>query len=200
MQVLRVRGRVARSHAAQVLQDGDLVLAVNGQPVTSYGHVEGIIGAGSFSRADAPPQAPTSAAGQTAGAEPAAAAASSTSLSESVGSAGSFESKAGGPDSKAGKACAAHMPHSPQPDSSLLIKAARHSSPALQCEDKGAFGMPQVSLTIFRAPVVEEVRVQLGSEDGLGTCRLVHWCGALFQVSILLIASARGFAFLSPDL
>lgn len=43
MQVLRVRSCVAGSHAQQVLHDGDLVLAVAGQPVTSFTALEGII-------------------------------------------------------------------------------------------------------------------------------------------------------------
>ena len=70
----------------------------------------------------------------------------------------------------------------------MLIKAARPSSPGVDSQSgpaetqKGNLEMPQVALTIFRAPRVEEVRVQLGREDGLGTCRLIHWCGAMFQV------------------
>jgi pro-apoptotic serine protease NMA111 len=42
-QVLRVRSTVAASHAREVLQDGDMVLAVDGQPVSCFGHVEKII-------------------------------------------------------------------------------------------------------------------------------------------------------------
>ncbi|KAL4517828.1 hypothetical protein Ndes2526A_g02205 [Nannochloris sp. 'desiccata'] len=42
-QVLRVRSTVAASHAKEVLQDGDMVLAVNGQPVSCFGHVEKLI-------------------------------------------------------------------------------------------------------------------------------------------------------------
>ena len=43
LQVLRVRSCVAGSHAQQVLRDGDLVLAVAAQPVTSFTAVERII-------------------------------------------------------------------------------------------------------------------------------------------------------------
>lgn len=39
-QVLRVRSRAAGAHAAEVLQDGDMVLAVAGQPVASFAAVE----------------------------------------------------------------------------------------------------------------------------------------------------------------
>jgi S1-C subfamily serine protease len=42
-QVLRVRSTVAASHARDVLQDGDMVLAVNGKPVSCFGHVERLI-------------------------------------------------------------------------------------------------------------------------------------------------------------
>jgi hypothetical protein len=42
-------------------------------------------------------------------------------------------------------------------------------------------GMPPVSITLFREGRVEEVAVRLGFEDGLGTDRLVHWCGAQLQ-------------------
>jgi hypothetical protein len=36
-------------------------------------------------------------------------------------------------------------------------------------------------VTIFRGGQVVELGVQLGVEDGLGTGRLVHWCGAQLQ-------------------
>jgi len=42
-QVLRVRSTVAASHAKEVLHDGDMVLAVNGKPVSCFGHVEKLI-------------------------------------------------------------------------------------------------------------------------------------------------------------
>ncbi len=42
-QALRVRSTVAGSHAREVLHDGDIVLAVNGEPVSCFGHVEKII-------------------------------------------------------------------------------------------------------------------------------------------------------------
>lgn len=41
----------------------------------------------------------------------------------------------------------------------------------------------EVPLRIFRGGEVLEVGVQLGLEDGLGTDRLVHWCGAQLQAS-----------------
>ncbi|WIA19090.1 hypothetical protein OEZ85_003739 [Tetradesmus obliquus] len=44
-QALRVRSTVANSHAAQVLRSGDMILAVNGQPVSSFTDVESVIAA-----------------------------------------------------------------------------------------------------------------------------------------------------------
>lgn len=44
-QVLRVRSTTAESDAARVLSSGDMILAVNGQPVTSFTDVESIIAA-----------------------------------------------------------------------------------------------------------------------------------------------------------
>ncbi len=179
MQVLRVRGCVAHSHAAKILKDGDLVLAVNGQPVTSYGHVEGIVAACSLNatpdpslnltvpQEDPSPKLPIAAVISTSGM-------SQSDLSGSAGKAGTVEE-----DNKV--ECGQQQP-------AMLIKAARSSSPGLDPQpgpaetQEGCLEMPQVALTIFRAPRVEEVRVQLGREDGLGTCRLIHWCGAMFQV------------------
>ena len=40
----------------------------------------------------------------------------------------------------------------------------------------------EVPLRIFRGGEVLELGVRLGLEDGLGTDRLVHWCGAQLQV------------------
>jgi hypothetical protein len=44
-QVLRVRSTTAESDAARVLSSGDMILAVNGQPVTSFTDVESIMAA-----------------------------------------------------------------------------------------------------------------------------------------------------------
>lgn len=50
-QVLRVRSTTAESDAARVLSSGDMILAVNGQPVTSFTDVESIIAAVGLSSA-----------------------------------------------------------------------------------------------------------------------------------------------------
>ena len=214
--MLRVRSCVAGSHASQVLKDGDLVLAVNGQPVTSYRDVESIVAAASLAAqplldpSSNPPEAQSpdgvdnqqciatsvaksddksllsATAAGTAGAGSPRTESPSTavSLNSSAGTAGAeaVESKS---FSTAGKT--ASMPGSQQ-DGSHLIKAARPDElnrSQLESgaeEQQGHLAVPQVSLTIFRAPEVQQVQVQLGSEDGLGTCRLIHWCGAMVKV------------------
>lgn len=42
---------------------------------------------------------------------------------------------------------------------------------------------PVVMLTIFRQGAIHKFCVKLGKEDGMGTRRIVHWCGAQIQVS-----------------
>ncbi len=155
------------------------MLAVNGQPVTSYGHVEGIVAACSLNATPHPPLNPTAPQEDPSPKLPIAAVTSTSGRSQSdlSGSAG----KAGTVDEDNEVDCGQQQP-------AMLIKAARPSSPRLNTQPEpaetqdGSLEMPQVALTIFRAPWVEEVRVQLGREDGLGTCRLIHWCGAMFQV------------------
>lgn len=183
MQVLRVRSCVARSHAAEVLKDGDLVLAVNGQPVTSYGHVETIVAACSLAdqmTSISPHQC----------ADPV----SPSSITPTV-PAELLQSKTSSPQSLTHKAEPVHeaavidTQTQHQADSHTLIKAARPDNSGLELSrlpvvsQEGTAAMPQVLVTICRGSVVQEVEVQLGSEDGLGTRRLIHWCGAMFQVS-----------------
>ncbi len=173
-----MRGCVAGSHAAEVLKDGDLVLAVNGQPVTSYGHVEGIVAACSLAARPilTPPYPPQSSTAPQENPPQKSLIADVTSTSGSgLKGSNSREGKAGATDE-------ANLGDIGQPEPAVLIKAARPGSARSESQ-QGILEMPQVLLTIFRAPRVEEVRVQLGSEDGLGTCRLIHWCGAMFQVT-----------------
>ena len=176
-----MRSCVARSHASQVLKDGDLVLAVDGQPVTSYGHVETIVAACSLAAQpiSVPPhQTPDSYVGSTHAMPAEPSHSKSSSPQHLTGKAGpSLEAAAVGNSTRDPTA------------SPKLIKAARPDSCELDSSrlamdsQQAAAAMPQVSVTICRGGIVEEVEVQLGSEDGMGTCRLIHWCGAMFQVS-----------------
>ena len=45
----------------------------------------------------------------------------------------------------------------------------------------------EVQLKICRDGKVQKVAIQLAHDHGLGTRRLVHWCGAQFQVSMFII-------------
>ena len=178
-----MRSCVARSHAAQVLKDGDLLLAVNGQPVTSYGDVETIVAACSVAAqaTSVPPHQtpdPDSPSGSTR-AMPAEPSPSKSSSPQQL--TGKTEQSHG--------AAAVSSETQHQGGSPKLIKAARPDNPELDSSrlpmepQQGAVTRPQVSVTICRGSVVQQVEVQLGSESGLGTCRLIHWCGAMFQVS-----------------
>jgi hypothetical protein len=63
-QVLRVRSTTAESDAARVLISGDMILAVNGQPVTSFTDVESIIAAVGLSSSGWKQQGQAAAAGE----------------------------------------------------------------------------------------------------------------------------------------
>ena len=182
--MLRVRSCVAHSHAAKVLKDGDLVLAVNGQPVTSYGHVESIVAACSLA-AQAPSVTPSHRKTLLTGSVFSNAHAQRAGVSCESGD----EARPLPDETELDVAAIVRDKTQHDDDSSMLIKAARPDSPGADSAhvgaqtQQGAPAMPQVSVSICRGSKVEEVEVQLGSEDGLGTCRLIHWCGAMFQVS-----------------
>ncbi len=61
-------------------------------------------------------------------------------------------------------------------DGGAAVAACSSKAPGV-----GAFTPVVVSVTLFRAGHIMEVEVQLGQEDGMGTGRLVHWCGAQLQ-------------------
>ena len=180
--MLRVRSCAAHSHAAEVLKDGDLVLAVNGQPVTSYSHVETIVAACSLAA-----QTPSPAPRQPPHAPGTAPAVSSKMMEVS------HDLTHSGRETVPTKEEQLNRPPELQQqddDLSMLIKAARFPSSESECSalqaeaQHDAVAMPSVSVTICRGSAVQDVEVQLGREDGLGTCRLIHWCGAMFQVSV----------------
>ena len=188
LQVLRVRSCVAHSHAADVLRDGDLVLAVNGQPVTCYSHVESLVAA-AYLAAQTPlghsePFNQTSAlVSMSSSKHHTVPAASEPQMQKSLSKIGSLADKTEQPD---GQAASLSQQSN---DSLMLIRAARPDDFHAEASGKHSDSLqdtlftPQVSVTICRGSAVQDVAVQLGSEDGLGTCRLIHWCGAMFQVS-----------------
>lgn len=56
---------------------------------------------------------------------------------------------------------------------------------------------PSVVLTVFRASAVQEICVRLGREDGMGTGRIVHWCGAQIQVGTRVPGDDKTLLFVS---
>jgi len=129
-QVLRVRSTVAGSDAQRILKDSDMILAVQGRPVSSFADVECII------------------------ASVAATAGEDNDNDERREHWRRTKRVRRGPSSK-------KMRCSPTPPPTPL---------------------PSVRLTLFRSGGrIEDVSVRLGLEDGLGTDRVVHWCGAQLQ-------------------
>ena len=55
----------------------------------------------------------------------------------------------------------------------------------------GADASAEMQLKICRAGRVQKVSVRLAQDCGLGTQRLVHWCGAQFQVRGPHVAPAQ---------
>ena len=139
-QVLRVKSTVAASHAQEVLRDGDMVLAVAGQPVSSFGDVENII-------------------------------------------------KAYEEERNSGKGIKGGNSQSPEERSRSFSDQVGLETNITSTDHSVA---PAVPLTIFRSGEVSQVSVRLGIEDGLGTDRLVQWCGAQLQAPHRAVRE-RGF-------
>lgn len=157
-QVLRVRSMVAGSSAAGQLRAGDMLLAVNGRPVTCFKDVEGAIAAAAV-------------AGE--GSADAAAAAATRAAKRRRSSQGGG---AAGNGAVAGGAAA-------EPVAVCVGASGLHTSSEASLDAAGAASAapPSVQLNICRAGEVCEVAVELGSEDSMGTGRLIHWCGAQVQ-------------------
>ncbi len=207
-------------HFLQVLKDADMVLAINGAPVSSYNDVERIIAE----------VAAAHAAGAAGAAGPAGAAAGQEDGGQAavVGSppAKRPRTEDGGSSSGEGDG-----------DVPAAANGGGTSEPGSGSEGEEAAagaGLPEVQLTIFRDGAVQQVAVRwvagwrsvgglaglvlvlggwiswqdivgpvlgyqaniptpgcrLGREDGLGTDRLVHWCGAQLQVRLRVLAAS----------
>lgn len=154
-QVLRVRSCVAQSPAAQVLRSGDMLLAVAGRPVTCFQDVERLISE----------TAAAAAAAKRAG--PGAAAVSEERSAAEQGDA-----------SGRGRAREEGEGEGPASKRARVEEAGEEAGSAAAAPGPAA---PSIHLTIYRAGAVLDVEVVLGREDGMGTGRLVHWCGAQLQ-------------------
>ena len=151
-----MRSTVAGSHAAQVLKGGDMILAVNGKPVTCFSDVEDVLASGSFGLGS-----------KTNVAEAAVERAEETPSKRRRTSVG-----------KGGKAPATVTEASPKPSPAAASGQVTGSG--------GAAAL--MTLTVFRSgqDAVQEVLLQPGLEDGMGTNRIVHFCGAQLQVGVAL--------------
>ena len=150
-----MRSTVAGSHAAQVLKGGDMILAVNGKPVTCFSDVEDVLASGSFGLGSKTNVA--GAAVERAEETP------SKRRRTSVG--------------KGGKGPAAVTEASPKPPPTAAASGQGTGH-------DGAAAL--MTLTVFRSgqDAVQEVLLQPGLEDGMGTNRIVHFCGAQLQVGV----------------
>ena len=186
-QVLRVRGTVARSPAAEVLSGGDMVLQINGRPVTCFRDVDDAIAAACAAAA---------AGGARRGGGGGA---------ESDGDDGDSDAEDGGGGGGGGSAAVA-------PRAAKRRRRAQQGANgvAAAMDVDGGGGakqedeqqqqdghqqdehqqqpapppppLPEVTLTIFdRSRAIRDVRVRLQQECGMGTSRLVHWAGAQLQ-------------------
>lgn len=59
-----------------------------------------------------------------------------------------------------------------------------------------AAGPPEVTLRVCREGRALSVDVRLARENGLGTARLVHWCGAQIQVRGAASAHVAGLRYM----
>ncbi|KAG2499918.1 hypothetical protein HYH03_002205 [Edaphochlamys debaryana] len=175
-QVLRVRSCVAQSHASKVLRSGDMLLAMAGRPVTCFQDVERLISsAAAAAAAGAGPSGAASSCGSGAqgairgAGEPAGPGAPAPEGTNGTGTSASGRDDAG-PDGPPAKR--------PRPSEAPAAAAG-----ALVPSTSGPTQMlpSPMHLTIYRSGAVQDVEVVLGREDGMGTGRLVHWCGAQLQ-------------------
>ncbi|KAI3430723.1 hypothetical protein D9Q98_005309 [Chlorella vulgaris] len=177
-QVLRVRSCLAGSDARRVLRDADLVLAIGGQPISSFNDVERVI-------------VQAAAAAETAAVvavSPPGAGAGAPGTSGVPGSAAGQQDQEA-PPMKRARVAASEGVEQAGLATGMEVDVGQPVAPAVPTAVPAAVPVPaqaqlpevSLSLTIFRDGEVQEVAVRLGQEDGLGTDRLVHWCGAQLQ-------------------
>ena len=177
-QVLRVRNVVAGSLAADVLRSGDMILAVNGSPVTCFGDVEAVLSGGTSGGAAILPvgeDASVVEAGKEAGISSPPGTKRRKMTTTSPSAAGDADPASSGKGGKGKKGSALSSPASAVSSSPV--------PPAFPKHDEVADPNP-MSLTVFRSSDQEvmEIKLRPGVEDGMGTGRIVHFCGAQIQV------------------
>eukprot|EP00200_Dunaliella_tertiolecta_P008556 CAMPEP_0202391600 /NCGR_PEP_ID=MMETSP1127-20130417/91921_1 /ASSEMBLY_ACC=CAM_ASM_000462 /TAXON_ID=3047 /ORGANISM="Dunaliella tertiolecta, Strain CCMP1320" /LENGTH=1117 /DNA_ID=CAMNT_0048994043 /DNA_START=31 /DNA_END=3384 /DNA_ORIENTATION=+ len=195
-QVLRVRSTVAASHASKVLRSGDMLLAIAGKPVTCFRDVESLISA--FNSC-APVHAHRDAHSNGGATKQQHHQQSGQRRARGVGG----SDGEGQPPRKKGPGAQTsgepqHQQHqqqdgadgaslnngsqgeSLQGEGAPAAASAPHTSGGSNIGN-GNSSAPWIPVTIFRSGQIMETHVQLGLEDGMGTNRILHWCGAQLQ-------------------
>ncbi|KAL6760325.1 hypothetical protein V8C86DRAFT_2557091 [Haematococcus lacustris] len=198
-QVLRVRGTVADSHAASQLRCGDMVLAIAGTPVTCFRDVEAIILAQEQPEATAACPVPhyvaaEGAVGLCEQAPPGQHLGKKRKAEEVLEKPSQENEAQQGQQAPTCKSSAMAGGQATQElvgvdaqiqDSAHTGSVARPHTTAPVTEQAASplTPLPSLPITIFRGTELMQVTVQLGSEAGMGTSRVLHWCGAQLQSS-----------------
>jgi hypothetical protein len=209
--VLRVRSCVADSPAAAVLASGDMILQINGRPVTCFGDVDEALAAAAEGKAagsgggagegGGAPASKRRRGGSTGGRGAAAAQRRGKAKAKEDGEAAPAEG-----EQQEGKPVAAAVAES---GGDGAATNGVHASGGEQQQEAAAAGAgggggggedgqppTEVTLTIFdKSRAVRDVVVHLQQECGMGTSRLVHWAGAQLQAPHRAV---RELGFLPP--
>ncbi|KAF5839291.1 hypothetical protein DUNSADRAFT_1164 [Dunaliella salina] len=197
---------VAASHASKVLRSGDMLLAMAGKPVTCFRDVESLISAfNSNAPARLHPGAHSNGGDakqqeqqqqQQPGQRRARAAA------ESDGDVEGQPPRKKGPGAQISSESQQQQQQQQQhgvggagqnnasEDGGLQGEGAPAAASATHASGSNAGNgnsscAPWMPVTIFRSGQIMETHVQLGLEDGMGTNRILHWCGAQLQLGFL---------------
>lgn len=179
-QVLRVKRTLANSHAADVLKGGDMVLAVDGRPVSGYLDVQKAIwrACGINTTHNAMTTTPMSSGGKKKKKRSAATADDTSPDSH-------HDADEDSPPSK-------KKPSPPElvvDDGGInvgtaITPIAATTSLSSSPHHHHHYHHESLKLTIFRDGCIHDnISINLGWEDGLGTIRLLHWCGAQLQTA-----------------
>ena len=185
-QVLRVKRTLANSHAADVLKSGDMVLAVDGRPVSGYLDVQKAIwracginiingggtdsGGGSGSGGDIDMTTPPISSGGK----------KKRSADDDTSPGSHHHEDDDSPPSK-------KKPSPPElvvDDDGTAITTNRTAANTRPSSSPHPLHHESLKLTILRDGCIHDnISINLGWEDGLGTIRLLHWCGAQLQTA-----------------
>lgn len=194
---LIVRRCMPRSHAHSVLREGDLILAVDGHPVVTFRDVETIVQRryqAAVTRPDFAPLRTSSVTSEHAPTETAAP--SSTRHTWRLGGGGGSATTAGmgaadvddGARTMSGDDAAADV----HATTASTVTALAATTPRGGRSAPTIAALPSVLVTVLRDGVEQHIPVMPSRLNGVGTSRLIHWCGLLLQEAHEAV-EARGF-------